>query len=83
MSNGNNEIKILDVSEMRGIFEDGFKIPMEDEKLENLIKYFGIERISMVFMYFSINGIKPPTNGKKPNPWGLVFKLCSEWNFNF
>jgi hypothetical protein len=60
------------------IFEDTFKEKPEDQKINSLIELFGITIVSGTFGYFLCNGVRPPAEGKRNNPYGLIYKICYE-----
>lgn len=72
-------MKIKSVNELARDFEEVFNTEPNIYKLETLVDAFGIEKVQSVLMFFMINGVKPPAPGKRNNPYGLILKVCQNW----
>jgi len=65
-------------NELNDLFKLVFKREVDQIKMNILIKTFGEEKIISVLEYFVICGVKPPGEGKRDNPYGLLYKCCED-----
>jgi hypothetical protein len=73
-------MKEFSTEKMCNIFEKTFKEKAENEKIESLIDMFGGNIVSQVFGYILINGVKSPVPGRRNNPYGLIYKICKDFD---
>ncbi len=61
-------------------FEKLFGLMPDREKFELLLESAGEEKIESIFNYWLLcGGVNPPGDGKRFNPYGLIYKVASGW----
>jgi hypothetical protein len=58
-------------------FKRVFNKEPDKDRIAGLINHFGSERIAEVLERLFIVGISPVVEGKKDNPYGLLWVICS------
>jgi hypothetical protein len=64
--------------EMTRLFEKVFN-EMPDERLDLVVEKYSSEVVTDILRYYLINGIHPPAEGKRTNPYGLLYKVGQNW----
>lgn len=70
----------MNIEEINNLFIQVFDCEPDAPKLKALIETSGIEKIADILRYYIINGIFPPAEGKRFNPYGLLYKVSKNWN---
>jgi hypothetical protein len=67
--------------ELVGTFEDVFNQKCDLKRFAMLIKAVGYVDVLSVLEYLVIFGTTPPGEGKRDNPYGLIFKITKSPGF--
>lgn len=64
-------------------FEVFFKRPVEQKKMNNLIKYFGQLKVLAILVYLTITHTSDKPINVRDNPYGLIYKIGTNKKFNW
>jgi hypothetical protein len=63
------------------LFKKAFNKESDKNQLDRLVNRFGYPKVLHVLDYFSDRGVNPPGEGKKNNPYGLLYLILKNWIF--
>lgn len=64
---------------IKKLYKSVFHQEAEEEKIQALVDLYGEWKVENVLQYYLINGVIPPGEGKRNNPYGLLFNVCRDW----
>ena len=73
--------EMLDKKDVYKMFQKVFG-EADLEKIDTLIHRYGIEKIDSILGYFELNGVAPPKEGQRNNPYALLYKVAQKWNLD-
>jgi hypothetical protein len=66
-------------NELETTFEEIFGVKPDPYKFDLLLGQVGEEKMASIFTYWLICGIKPQAEGKRFNPYALIYKIAPKW----
>lgn len=58
-----------------------FNREVDTERLTALIDFWGIDKMTDAINYLLITGVWEIKEGCRDNPYGLLYKICKNYNF--
>jgi hypothetical protein len=59
-----------------------FTITPDEPRINAVIKFLGEEKVELALDYLLMTGLRPPSEGRKENPYGLVYSIA-RWIKNY